>query len=92
MDPVNVAVSLIVGLSGGGGAVALFKVRSESRKTNADSAAVLTQAALEMLEPLRRDLEAAREEVKDLRAEVRELRDENAEYHRRFGPLSPPVG
>ena len=94
----NDALQLVVsGLIGGGliqAVIAVFRARSEVRRTDAsttkdeaDAAAVLTETSLALLAPLREEIDKARTEVHNLRAEVETLRAENAEYRRLYGPL-----
>lgn len=88
---------LVSGLIGGGliqAGIALFRARSEVRRTDAsttkdeaDAAAVLTETSLALLKPLRDEITEVRGEVHSLRAEVQTLRAENAEYRRLYGPL-----
>lgn len=98
-DLVNTLVSGLVGLGSGTGGALLLRARSDVRKTNADTGSVISEAAMELLQPYREDLAAARVEIQALRTEVagardeiRELRDQNHAYRELYGPLpdTPP--
>jgi AmiR/NasT family two-component response regulator len=67
-------VELIIALFGGGALMKALTVVSDRKKINADAAAVISGAAVAMLQPLQDQLNSATSEAIALRTEVSKLR------------------
>ena len=80
MDNRNLVASIIVALCGGGAITALLTTLGQRRKVGADATAVVTAAARELVDPLRRELAAERRdhaaEIELERKKVKEVRRE----------------
>jgi len=57
-------------------AISVYMVRANRHKVNAEAADAISDAAVQLVEPLRCENLALREEVQKLRAEVASLRDD----------------
>ena len=77
----NWIVSAFGVLAGLGWIVNLFQTRAKNRKTNVDSAKVLTDTATGLVKAVKEELEEAESDAKSLRLEVRELTRQLAEAH-----------
>lgn len=73
-------VTAIVGAIGGlAGATGMATVLAQKRKLKADAADVLTDTALQLIEPLKAELAGARQEMRDARAEAKATSEEVSE-------------
>lgn len=77
----NMVFSAIGVLGGLGWLVNLFQTRAKNRKTNVDSAKVLTDTATGLVKAVKAELEETEADAKALRDEVRELKRQLAEAH-----------
>jgi peptidoglycan hydrolase CwlO-like protein len=71
----TIIAALIVGVLGGGGAVALFRVRSENRVKDAEAWDKLIKALTTRVEELEKRLDERDERIDELELELDELRD-----------------
>lgn len=67
---------LLIGLGGGGVVGTAISAVLQRRKLGADTAAVLSKTALELVEPLKERIDELQDEVDTLRTKVRETTQE----------------
>lgn len=92
MDSVQVATTVIGVLGGIGGSAALVGQIFQRRKIRAETADVLTDTALTLVEPLQKRVQEVTAEAREAREETRQSREETRQAREEMGELRESLG